>query len=293
MKYLIPLTVIVLLIFTSCKQEKQDAEENPEVKTTTDFDPQDAMDSGIATIDDFQSWWRYHYYDIDLYGNFVPLNQDSVFIKKGNFLKQIVDNEVLPIQVKSDNGANFYKLYSVAGDAKESALSAVKNQARSALQFYEMEDTKFPYVDFTTLEGNIYTTESLRGKFVVYKTWFINCVPCIKEFPDLNEFVEEYKDDNVVFISLATDDADSLAAFLTTKDFNYQTVAGQETLIQDQLGFNVYPTHVLVKPNGKIFKVFPSAEKLMKFIENNKGFKLPLPPPPPPAPQILDVSVKD
>ena len=280
---------LLLLLCSSCKEKTETDSTEPEIEQTSDFDAQKAIESGIVEVDDFQSWWSYHYYDIDLYGYFVPLNQDSVFIKKDIFLQKIIDGELMPIKVKSPEGANFYRLYGVDGEAREGVVNTLKNEALRALKYYEMEDTKFPEVEFTTLEGNKYTTESLKGKFVVYKTWFINCVACVKEFPDLNEFVEEYKDENVVFISLATDDADSLKEFLKTKEFSYHTVAGQETLIQDQLGFNVYPTHVLVKPNGKIFKIFPTAEKLISFIKVNGGFKLPPPPPPPPAPSVLRV----
>ena len=46
------------------------------------------------------------------------------------------------------------------------------------------------------------------------KCWFIHCVACIKEFPELNELVKiNETNENVLFISLAEDNSKDLKTF--------------------------------------------------------------------------------
>jgi cytochrome oxidase Cu insertion factor (SCO1/SenC/PrrC family) len=39
-----------------------------------------------------------------------------------------------------------------------------------------------PDFSFKDLNGNLITNESIRGKIVVIKCWYIHCAACIKEF---------------------------------------------------------------------------------------------------------------
>ncbi|WP_194851235.1 TlpA family protein disulfide reductase [Nonlabens antarcticus] len=276
----------LIISLSSCKNEtveSTEANENSEKPIASNSDWGIINDSGDAVIDDFNSWWSYQSYQIDLFGNFNPLSADSTRVRYPDFLKAIINDGLIPIKVEPINDFTTYRLYPVEGAASEDVMTTIKNQAKTALQFYDMEDTKFPEVDFTTLSGEQWNDESLKGKFVVYKTWFINCAPCIKEFPESNEFVEKYKGENVVFISLALDDEKSLKEFLKTKELKYQTVADQEDLIVNKLKLNSFPTHILVKPDGDIYRVFPDIKKLTNFIKNKGGFKLPPPPPAPPS----------
>ena len=54
-------------------------------------------------------------------------------------------------------------------------------------------------------------------------------------------------------------DEKNLKEFLSKKSFNYATVANQENFIENTLGFNSFPTHIIVSKSGRILKVFSSA----------------------------------
>ena len=49
------------------------------------------------------------------------------------------------------------------------------------------------------MNGNSYSLGILKGKVVVINFWFVECKPCVIEMPELNEIVEKYKSEEVVF----------------------------------------------------------------------------------------------
>jgi cytochrome oxidase Cu insertion factor (SCO1/SenC/PrrC family) len=88
-----------------------------------------------------------------------------------------------------------------------------------------MEGTKMSEFNFIDLNGKNYDKSSTKGKIVVLKCWFIHCVACVKEFPELNKLVDENKNRNdILFISLAMDSKQDLIKFLKTKEFKYNVI---------------------------------------------------------------------
>ena len=114
------------------------------------------------------------------------------------------------------------------------------------------EDKK-PSPDFEvkTLEGKALKLSSLKGKVVVLNFWFVGCAPCRVEMPGLNMLTEEFKDEDVVFIAFALDNAEALQEFLKEKDFTYQIVPDAGKIVS-LYGVKVYPTHVLINKRGEI-----------------------------------------
>ena len=112
------------------------------------------------------------------------------------------------------------------------------------------------------MNGKTYDRFTTKGKVLVIKCWFIRCVACLKEFPELNKLVDKYKDRNdMLFISLAIDSKQDLISFLNTKEFKYAVVPDKEKCI------TAYPTHILIDKNGKIVKVVNGIDDLIPFIE--------------------------
>lgn len=103
------------------------------------------------------------------------------------------------------------------------------------------------------IEGKKLRSKDLKGKVLVINYWFINCPPCRKEIPDLNELARKYKDSvNVKFIGIALDNSDALKNFLKIMPFEYQIVAdGRDA--SDKYGVKAYPTHVIVDGEGKVY----------------------------------------
>jgi thiol-disulfide isomerase/thioredoxin len=103
------------------------------------------------------------------------------------------------------------------------------------------------------INGNKINLEELKGKVIVINFWFINCLPCRQEIPELNEVVKEYKDStNVVFIAIALDEKSDLKDFLEKKPFDYSIVPDGRS-ISDIYGVKSYPTHLIIDKEGKVY----------------------------------------
>jgi thiol-disulfide isomerase/thioredoxin len=98
-----------------------------------------------------------------------------------------------------------------------------------------------------------YSLSKLKGKTIVMNYWFMGCQPCVREFPDLNEVVEKYKDNkNVVFLAVSVQGIEeNIKIFVKRKKFDYQIVATDFTLAKKQ-NIQLYPTNLIIDKTGKI-----------------------------------------
>jgi peroxiredoxin len=110
--------------------------------------------------------------------------------------------------------------------------------------------------DVTSLNGKSFKLEELKGKYVVLNFWFINCIPCVKEIPQLNKLVTAYRKRNFVFIAFTLDNKYQLDDFLKKRPFTYNIVPkGLPVALKytrpgsDQV---VFPTHIVINPKGEI-----------------------------------------
>ena len=109
-----------------------------------------------------------------------------------------------------------------------------------------------PSVKLTSLDGRRFDLNALAGKIIVLNLWFIECGPCRKEIPKLNELVNEFSGKPVVFLAPSFDSTESLRGFLKTTPFNYQIVPNAEAIINGQFNASSFPTHIVINQNGLI-----------------------------------------
>lgn len=212
---------------------------------------------------DKMAWWIYHKKHIILSTAFSPLNINGKDISKQEFLETLDTGDFIALEVKDEAGNNYYQLRPLSEDAEQSISGTVEVEAYVALEHFLQEGKDFPTFEFNDLDGNQFTNESLEGKAIFLKTWFIACAPCIKEMPDLNEMVEKYTNrEDVIFISLALDEPDALKQFLTKRKFDYKVVAEQSNYILESLVNLAYPTHYIIGPDGKVKKITNNFEEL-------------------------------
>ncbi len=134
----------------------------------------------------------------------------------------------------------------------ERQKNAILNMPRPRASEVFVEGEKFRTDKFTSLNKVKLDLKTITNKIYVFNFWFINCEPCKKEIPELNELVKEYKDNNdVVFIAVALDAAGDLKDFLKTMPFDYHIVPDGRYYTQ-KYGVTSYPTHVIVGKDGII-----------------------------------------
>jgi thiol-disulfide isomerase/thioredoxin len=243
---------------------------------------------------DFMSWYTYTYQNIRLAKNFIAIDVNSNQTDKLNFLKTIVSGNVIPIRIPTEDEQlkPTYKLFKVTKLGTD-IQNTIIEEATTAIELLNMERKQMPNYHFSDLHGKEYDNSNTKGKIVLLKCWFIHCVACVKEFTELNSFVDKNRSRNdILFISLASDSKADLEKFLASKPFHYAVIPGQSDFMTNQLKVNAYPLHLLINGNGIIVKatnsfndILPYAELLCKIKPSTDNTKSPvIAPPPPPSP---------
>ena len=216
---------------------------------------------------DFMTWYNYTYYNVRLSQDFIALDIDSIKIDKTTFLNKLVTGNVVAFKTKILQGQSVYQLFKPNSN-DESIKATIKQMASTEIIHFKMEGIEIPEFNFTDLNGKVYNKSSTKGKIVILKCWFIHCVACVKEFPELNKLVDENHGRNdILFISLALDSKQDLIKFLETKDFKYATVPEMKNYMVNKLNIAEYPTHLLIDRNGKIMKVVNRIDDLVPFLK--------------------------
>ncbi|RYZ25946.1 MAG: TlpA family protein disulfide reductase [Chitinophagaceae bacterium] len=238
----------IALFVSSCKEEKNYGA--PVVKPE-------------AILKSLMNYLAYNERYVQLWDEFTPLDEGEKVISKETFLQKLNTGEYLPLRLSTNDSTIYYQLYKIPATADQGILSSVKSYAQIDLEFFQMEGKHLPAFNFTDLNGHVYNKESIMGKTLVLKCWFINCVPCVKEMPELNQLVKQYsKRNDLLFVSLAFDSPEKLKTFLSKTKFDYAVVGNQEDYLLNQLKISGYPTHLVVNDQGKILKVVNNYKEL-------------------------------
>jgi thiol-disulfide isomerase/thioredoxin len=221
-------------------------------------------------LKDFNTWYAYTYHNIHLSQDFIGLDVAGKSIGKAEFLKHLSTGNMVVLKIL-DSPTLTYQL--IENSSKDPNIKATMKQVVSnETAHFAMEGKQLPHFDFTDVNHVKYNVQTTKGKVLVLKCWFIQCGACIKEFPQVNQLVEEYKDnDEVKFISLASDPAKDLITFLAKKELKYAVIPSAEAYMTDSLGVYEYPTHILVNKKGRIVKVTNTIEDLIPFLKREVG----------------------
>ncbi len=133
----------------------------------------------------------------------------------------------------------------------EEQIRQVKEEKKEVKR---MKGQQFPSFEFTTIEGNTYSSDELDGKILMVNFWFSRCGPCIQEMPEMNEMVEKFQSEEVVFLAPTFDDTERVRSFLSKRNFDYQIVPDVKDFCLE-LNVRSYPTHFIVNREGTIEKV--------------------------------------
>ncbi|WP_394773123.1 TlpA family protein disulfide reductase [Flavobacterium sp.] len=217
----------------------------------------------IQIQNNFSNWSIYQSKNIMLSRDFIALDSNSKEISKESFLDQLANGNFIPIQLKSEDWIYYYMLFKIQSNSDTSIKATINQIAFDALKNYKMEGTPFPKFSFKDLNGNLVTNESMKGKIIVIKCWYIHCTPCIREFPQVNKLADEYKDrKDILFISLAEDSPEQLKTFLARKPLSYSVIPDMKIYMNETLDLNAFPTHFILNKEGLISKVLPNFESL-------------------------------
>jgi len=213
-------------------------------------------------------------------GKTLKLDQKSIVKdENGNIYpyavwKKLTENGDYGIKVNGSLNSDHpeFVVYALTEEQKANIKSKKEERAatlprpRTSEVFKDGE--KFRFDKMKDLNGVKYDFKKDTGKVVVFNFWFINCPPCKKEIPELNELVAKYKENkDVVFIAIALDDAYALNSFLKTMPFNYGIVPDGR-FYTEKHGVKAYPTHVVIGKDGLVkFSTIGLASNTVYWVE--------------------------
>ena len=111
-----------------------------------------------------------------------------------------------------------------------------------------------PEIAFTTLAGDAYTSETLKGKVVLINFFATWCGPCNAEIPHLNtEVFEKIKDDDFFMVGIGREHvADTLKIFADKKDILYPIAADPDRSIYRKFADAYIPRNFVIGKDGKV-----------------------------------------
>ena len=274
------LTLLSIASLFSCNSNSENkiVKENKK-ETVLSIEKQQPKDQNFkididALTKDYMTWYTYTYYNVRLSEDFIGLDLDSTKIDKTSFLNKLNNGKLAAYKIKILNGQPVFKLYKL-NSKDERIIATIKQLASAEMEYYKMEGHEIPKYNFKDLNNQTYSNTSTKGKILVLKCWFIRCVACVKEFPELNTLVTENKDrKDILFVSLAMDTKEELVNFLKTKEFKYEVIPNTKSFMLDEMHITGFPTHLLINTEGKIIKVTERIEDLIPYLDKEKAKEL-------------------
>lgn len=112
-----------------------------------------------------------------------------------------------------------------------------------------------PTFELYDIDSNLVKLESFKGKLVYIDIWATWCAPCIKEIPDLDKLQTEFKDKNIVFVSICqNDDKDRWKATVRSNELqgiHLFVDDAENNFLSDYLVSGI-PRFILIDENGLI-----------------------------------------
>ncbi len=125
------------------------------------------------------------------------------------------------------------------------------------------------------LDHSEFSLKDYSGKYILFDFWGTWCTPCIKSIPDLKELYNEFKDKEIMFVSVAFDsDANKVGQFVLREQMNWEHIFIDQNKIDknslvEKLRVSSFPTTILISPEGVIIARNKSFEEL-RIILNEK-----------------------
>jgi len=125
-----------------------------------------------------------------------------------------------------------------------------------------MNGVSAPDFSAETIDGKKINLKAFKGKVVVLNFWFIECVPCRAEMPELNKIVNKFKDKDVKFISIARENVANLKNYLLQHEFSFETISDlPESVIKGNFHIASFPTTIVIDQKG-IIRLFTTGGML-------------------------------
>lgn len=113
------------------------------------------------------------------------------------------------------------------------------------------------------LEGGEVTLADFKGKTVLVNFWATWCIPCRKEFPELDAIYKELKDQGLVILGVTADtDKKIIRKFLSKTPVSFPILIDASSEMHEAVNIEVMPSTILLDKNGKVAKTYLGFDRL-------------------------------
>jgi len=182
--------------------------------------------------------------------------------------KQSFDRKVARLKKDFDSILNLYKNLDSA-----LSLDAVKQSEKMVTYFQRaysdnlktsIGSTSPTFSNYMDYNGGEKSLNSFLSKYVYIDVWATWCGPCIQQIPSLEKLMKEYKNKNIEFISISTDDQrrnggswdaaeKKWRSFIKKRQMGgTQLWIGKDNSFQQAYKINSIPRFILIDPKGNI-----------------------------------------
>lgn len=110
-----------------------------------------------------------------------------------------------------------------------------------------------PSFELETIDGKAISNKDLEGKIILLNFWATWCGPCLKEFPELNEFASKQNPELFEVIALARgEDKTKVDDFRKSNDYVFTFVSDLDKTVYSNFATKYIPRNVVLNAEGKI-----------------------------------------
>lgn len=136
-----------------------------------------------------------------------------------------------------------------------------------------------PEFEAPDVDGKMWTVADFKGKYVYIDLWATWCTPCRREFPYLKALEEEFKDAEIVFVGLCTDnDKGKWEVMVKGGSLSgIQLYLGPQSKFQKAYNVAGIPRFILLDKEGRIISndmSRPSSEETAKTLRTLEGIRM-------------------
>ena len=135
------------------------------------------------------------------------------------------------------------------------AVAAIAVVAGVAVWQLPSEAKTAPEVTFTTIQGEQFTTQDLRGKVVLVKFWATSCVTCVAQMPDNIQHYNNLKDKgyDTIAVAMQYDPPNYVKNFTESRELPFKVAIDANGEIAQAFGdVRLTPTAFLIDRDGNI-----------------------------------------
>lgn len=152
---------------------------------------------------------------------------------------------------KSGVGSTGLNRPSSGTGAPESGASAPLADAAPLIDAKSRQ--KAPDFTLTDLTGKSVTLSDLKGKSVYLNFWATWCPWCVEELPDLDKISQEYRDKNLIVLTLdGGEDQATVSKFAADNNYHFNVLLDTDLSVAQKYGVSSIPVSVLIDADGNI-----------------------------------------